>query len=683
MATDTTSLFDKSTGGYTSQINPDSTLSAIWNPSLNTPAVSSTPTPAAVVTAKPAVTQTLQNQTMLNNLQTGLTAQQAKANYDKYIADQKTASDKVTADANAKADAELKLKQQEANTKAAALGLNQGTPTVTGTSPVDTDLTSKIKAQYTLGETDPSTIAAATGLSIDQVNAYKNTEQGAIDFKNAQTQKTADDNYKAYSNGTLPLSAAQQAQVDQLKNMYAQAIDAQKAVNSAMEASETRTEAMTGAARYSIDSKGIMTGMMERNTAKITALNTEMAGKVVEMEQAFRDGNYKAANDAAKTIQDGLDKKQALLTQQTKDLQAHIDELNKTATETKQKVQDGIDSISKAIAGAPQAVRDAVSNAKTVSEAINAAGDYLQTGTGDLGDYLQYKRDAIAKGLTPKDFITFKNEQTDRAATAKANAAGGSADTVQNLAQQLVTGNLAPSELSKRTTGTTSYNDVLKAADDYSMKTTGKHFNIATADRDYKFAQRPQTQDTLNYLKSLTGTVDKNGNISGGNMDELETISNSIDRTSFPALNDAKAWAALATGDPNYASYQAVATEVADQVAKILQGGSGSGGTSDAKLQQAVNLFKTGFTKSQINGIIDSLKPLLINRASAMIGDNPYLQDYAGDLGIGATPSSKVQVNNYISSNPTEAETIAKLYEVPGATDDDIAAYLKAQGKLK
>src|SRR5262249_44964873 len=155
--------------------------------------------------------------------------------------------------------------------------------------------------------------------------------------------------------------------------------------------------------------------------------------------------------------------------------------------------------------------------------------------------------------------------------TAAANASRN-ADTVQSLAQQLVNGMIAPSELSKRSTGVGSYSDILAAADKYSMATTGEHFNIAKADRNYKFATNPNTQNTLNYLTSLTGTVDDNGNLSGGNLDELQALSDKIDRTDFPALNDAAAWAKLASGNVDIASYQAVATEVADQVAKILQG---------------------------------------------------------------------------------------------------------------
>lgn len=298
-----------------------------------------------------------------------------------------------------------------------------------------------------------------------------------------------------------------------------------------------------------------------------------------------------------------------------------------------------------------------VASAPDVATAMALAGDAVQTGTGVVGEYLYYKRQAIAAGQQPVDFNTYQTVDANRKAKADASASGanGAVDITsfdsktqsaltnngftnysggtQSLAAQLVNGQIAPSELSKRTTGTASYNDVLNAADAYSMATTGKHFNVAQADRDYKFANNKTTQDTLNYLGSLVGSDDGSGNITGGNLDDLVTLSNGITRTSFPAINDIAAWTRYSTGDPNIAAFQATATEVADQVAKILQGGGG-GGTSDAKLQQAANLFNTGFTKDQLIATVNALKPLLANRAKSMIGDNAYLSDYADQFGI-------------------------------------------------
>lgn len=216
----------------------------------------------------------------------------------------------------------------------------------------------------------------------------------------------------------------------------------------------------------------------------------------------------------------------------------------------------------------------------------------------------------------------------------KLTEATNNPDSTTSLGEQLVRGLIDPTQLSKRTA---NYNAVLKAADDYSMATTGKHYDVAKASRDFKYASNPGTLNTLNYLGSLIGGVGKTGNL-----DELVNLSNAIPRTEFPALNKVENWVKLETGNPLIASYRAVTTEVADQVAKVLQGGGTGSATSDAKLTQAMNLFQSSFTADQVIAVVNSLKPLLINRAKNLIGDNPYLSDYADDLGISKTSSKPV-----------------------------------------
>lgn len=248
-------------------------------------------------------------------------------------------------------------------------------------------------------------------------------------------------------------------------------------------------------------------------------------------------------------------------------------------------------------------------------------------------------------------------------------------DTVNGLAQQLVAGTLAPSELSKRATGASSYNDVLVAAGKLTGA-NGKPFDIAKADRQYKFANQPNTQNTLNFLTSLVGGPGRTGNL-----DELKNLSSQVNNpkggflgmgsSSFPALNDVNQWASISSGDPTIAAYHAVITEVADQIAKILQGGGSGSGTSDAKLKQAAGLFQTGFTKDQMTGVIDAIKPLLANRASSMISDNPYLKDYADQLGIGQngkTPAvgASVQDATNIPEGATAVGSDGKNYVAKG-----------------
>lgn len=244
-------------------------------------------------------------------------------------------------------------------------------------------------------------------------------------------------------------------------------------------------------------------------------------------------------------------------------------------------------------------------------------------------DEAQYKERARFDQLIKQSDPLYQAQLSKARSDAKAAQMSADQNTPQALGQQLATGLIAPAELSKRATGVSSYNAVLKAADDYSMATTGKHFDIAKADRDYKFATNVQTQNTLNYLGSLIGTDGQTGNL-----DELLNSSNAITRSRLPALNNVEAWGRLQTGDPQIAAYYATVTEVSDQIAKILQGGGTGSGTSDAKLAQAQALFQKSFSKEQVAATVNAIKPLLANRARNIVGDNPYLSDYASSLNI-------------------------------------------------
>lgn len=295
------------------------------------------------------------------------------------------------------------------------------------------------------------------------------------------------------------------------------------------------------------------------------------------------------------------------------------------------------------LGGKPYAVTkgtDGVLTYKPITAASTSSADGFTLGANQSRYELnpatgQYELVA-AKGAAGGSGQTFDITSLPEDAQQKLASSGFTnySASTQSLAQDLVTGNMAPTELSKRTTGDSSYSDILAAAKKYSLATTGKPFDISEANIDYKYATNPTTQNTLNYLGSLVGSDDGSGNLSGGNMDELVNLSNSIGRTSFPALNNAEAWTRYSAGDPKIAQFQAVATEVADQVAKILQGGGTGSGTSDAKLQQAVNLFNTSFSKAQLTGVVNALKPLLTNRAKSMVKDNPYLSKYADQFGF-------------------------------------------------
>jgi hypothetical protein len=222
-------------------------------------------------------------------------------------------------------------------------------------------------------------------------------------------------------------------------------------------------------------------------------------------------------------------------------------------------------------------------------------------------------------------------------------------NTINNNAMQLVEGTLDPSNLSKRGK---SYDATLAAATAYSQAKYGANYDIAKAAGDYKFANDYRTKNTLAYMNSLVGA----DNLSG-NFQEFLRLSDQYKRTNYPALNDVKAWADIQRGDPEIGRYRAVALDVADQAAKILQGGGSGSGSTDAKLKQAVDLYNARWNQKQISGIIDETRMLIANRKKEMIGDNVYLNRWYGPQHAAAPTggSQKTVTDDRIAALPSSS----------------------------
>lgn len=223
----------------------------------------------------------------------------------------------------------------------------------------------------------------------------------------------------------------------------------------------------------------------------------------------------------------------------------------------------------------------------------------------------KYTNDANGRIAASTDLARSKAGAED---AARLGVEAGNAGDRAATAQRLVEADEDPTQLTKRSK---DYNMRVDDADKYSLEKYGKHWDLAKAQSDYKFASAPATKNTLNYLNSVIP-----------NMAQLVKQSDAIPRTAYPAMNNVLEWSRLAAGNPAIAAYHTTLTEVADQVAKILQGGGTGSGTSDAKLKQAQELFNGGFSADSIKAIAGDLTPLLNNRKDAMVGNNVYLKKW-------------------------------------------------------
>lgn len=157
--------------------------------------------------------------------------------------------------------------------------------------------------------------------SFDATGKYQGVAT-ADDFNQAKTAAGLLDNINKLINGTYPLTASQQAQVDSLKASFQQLITQQETANANFTGGTTVAENLYGMGT-TISGLGEIKGTVDAGIAKIADLNGKMASAVAQMTQSFQDDNMtnlKAAYD--------------IYTNAQKDRQDEIDKLN-TATQAK------------------------------------------------------------------------------------------------------------------------------------------------------------------------------------------------------------------------------------------------------------------------------------------------------------------------------------------------------------
>lgn len=288
------------------------------------------------------------------------------------------------------------------------LGKSKGLPEVnapkTDTSTTDTSTTNPLNPT---GNTDIT--SAKSGIDADTVARTDalNTFNGAVD---------------RIMNGTFPLNPAQSAQITGLQSSFANLISQQLVQNNSAQGVANIRGYQTGSAEYDpmFQAKTIGT-IVSAGIQKVADLNTELASKVGELTSAFQKDDYAMIKDKYDAFVAVQDKRDAQFQKTIDETDAAI----KDAQTQANKVTDGINNIATEAAknGADAKTLAAISSAGSISAAITAAGDSLQTATGQLGDYLQYKRDSEANGIVPQDYTTWKKADDARTAKEKASEA--------------------------------------------------------------------------------------------------------------------------------------------------------------------------------------------------------------------------------------------------------------------
>lgn len=384
-------------------------------------------------------------------------------------------------------------------------------------------------------------------------------------------------------------STEQQQQIDAITAQYTDLINRQTTANANATGGQTIAQNMYGMGN-SISGQGEITQVINDGIRKITAIQADMTMALSKMKQGFLSDDMDAVkagwdvyNSSQATVQKELDR----LQEKTLAAQTRMDNFMITnATNLNNKYSD--------LNG---------DNIITPNDTQQQINDKLKTST--IWQNAQLKNNAnTTSAIAKADSQTLNLSQSE----------------IETMAEQVE--QMGVSVLSGYGRGDSPNRRAImeQVAKDIS---SGKSNPLGLNAIELKFASNVGTQNVLKYLGSLTG---QNGQ--PGNLDELISASNSIDRTQFKPFNQALYYALENSGDPNISRFATAAVEVADQVAKVLQGGTGSA-TSDLKLKQGIDLFNAAKTKEQMIATVTEMKKLLQNRKDSLIGNNQFLQEYS------------------------------------------------------
>jgi hypothetical protein len=324
------------------------------------------------------------------------------------------------------------------------------------------DTTASAIADY-LGETDPYKLYTKYQQSGGTLNMQDWETQGRPD--NITKTTTEDDSqarikanqdkidtaYNEYQkkmdqamSGTLPLTADQQAQIDALKTSFDRARELQLTANKNYEMAMTQAGISAGRQRYAPEMEaGNIRTAVDAGITRLTELDQKATAAIATMRQGFTDNNIdliKKSYDAyEKYLTDRdteIQKMAETVYQHEKDAKDFNQEVAKTIATQQQAIQKDINGVISELAkqpGVPQDIISKVSQSQSLSEAVQNAGSYLQSGTGVVGEWILTNRERATNGQPPIDFNTYQNIDANRKAKASAIADSSGMTTRQNI----------------------------------------------------------------------------------------------------------------------------------------------------------------------------------------------------------------------------------------------------------
>lgn len=547
--------------------------------------------------------------------------------------------------------------------------------------------------------------AASTGISTSTLasNYTYDTNTGYYIPKDQQTVQT-NNNYQAdtqkansaFSAQIAGMDAATQALIQSINGIYDARIAAQQDVNNHELAGVNTMNIRGGTSRYAGGvAQSIFTADENAGLDRIKAIASEMTNKIAEANQNLQDKKYTAFMDNRAAIDKLTSERNAKL----KDLQTTALEEQHRQEDAAKKVTDDINSVKLEAAknGADAATLAKIGSTKTQSDAITAAGQFLETSSNtQITNYLQYKRDAIINGQTPQNYNdwkikddaqTIKEKGAEAYATAFATASG---KAVGEVAASKITGSLIVPVTS--TNGIT-YNVPSSVAPYVKISPSGvKYVDVSSLSAAEKGKiVKDAFNNGVNPIPVITDptfALDVS-NISDATL-KLNDMKNTFDSitTDSAAKRDTYYAAAITMASKLQTDPNAVASDVyQDAALDVLKAMSGTKGfRGGASMVDAVKASFPNKTDTQqvVDQKIANMQKLLNDREVGLVG-----KPSASDQFIIDSANAEKTLIDYGNKNPSAQADIIAMETKPDPvlgrvmTHDEVVQYLKATGKLK
>lgn len=534
-----------------------------------------------------------------------------------------------------------------------------GGSSTSGTQSSSTDNTGTTSGNPPITTPTPVTTAPLA----DQSDRDKLAADQAVQQQAAQTFS---DSVTGIMNGTIPLSPGDQAQVQALQQQFDQLIQQQQTTNTGASGTANVRGYQTGAGEYdpTFQTKTI-SSIVSAGAQKVTNLQVQEAGAVAQLTDALKNNEiagikeaYDALDTAHKETQAALQKTIDDTTQAIKDAQA-----------AQQKVTDAVNALAEEAQknGADSKTVNSILTAGSVAQALNVAGDSLQTSSNpDIAKYLQYKKDTEAKGLVPIDYSTYQDQQDKKASQAKINEAyatenaknqadanSTASDKVQQKLEQQYRGVLAK-ELSSRSGALGTENAKVDQANHLNALFT-QYYDPKTGNYNIPKSQYAELAIGLANLVSGTGSASEG------------TIQSIMQATAKGDLNNAIAYA---TGIPQNGSTQDVFKNLIDSVDRQA---TTAVSNREAALQNMRDQAPTDLDQSRVDAL---------NKSTEMV-------PYAGQDRV-----SESNINNFLNEHGNETiqtpdgehsfwYLASEASKIPGSSPSSFEDWLKTNNYMQ